>query len=56
MTDRFTIEAHEKRMRELLKPKSPIVGDMLTRFKDVAKKKKISGTVPPLKPDIKQET
>ncbi len=39
MTERFSIEIHEKRMRELLKPKPP-AGDLLTKFKEVANKRK----------------
>jgi len=38
---KFTIEEHEKRMRDLLKPKPQAAGsDLLTQFREVAKKRK----------------
>ena len=48
---KFTIEEHEKNMRELLKPKPPVAGsDLLTRFRDIAKKRKAGAgaVVPPV--------
>ncbi len=55
MMPKFTIEDHEKRMRELLQPKPQVGGDLLTQFRDIAKKRK-TGAVPRVEPPpISQE-
>jgi len=54
MTERFSIEIHEKRMRELLKPKPQVAGgDLLTKFREVAKKRKAGPGVEP--PPVTEE-
>ena len=48
---KFTIEDHEKRMRELLKPTPQVAGgDLLTKFRDITKKRKAGAgaVVPPV--------
>jgi len=45
--EKFDIEEHEKRMRELLEPKPQVGGDLLTRFREMADKRAV---VPPLPP------
>lgn len=45
---KFTIEEHEKRMRELLMPKPQVGSALLTKFKEVANKRKAGGFKPPV--------
>lgn len=40
MAEKFTLEEHEKRMRELLKPK-PIGGALIERLREAAKKPRL---------------
>lgn len=50
---KFTIEDHEKRMRELLKPKPAVLGGgLFDKFQEIAKKRKAGGIVPPIKQEI----
>jgi len=52
---KFTIETHEKRMRDLLKPKPQVAGsELLNKFREIAKKRK-AGTGAEMKPVTEQE-
>ena len=45
---KFSIEEHEKKMRELLKPKPASGVEFLTKFRDIANKSKAGPVVPPV--------
>jgi len=40
MPDKFTLEEHEQRMRDILKPK-PVGGSLIERLREAAKKRRL---------------
>lgn len=41
MPDKFTLEEHQKRMREILKPQPQVGGSLIERIREAAKKRRL---------------